>query len=93
MELSGNPLSLEEIASVAYGREPVQVAASARPRILASRKVVDDIVTRDAVVYGVNTGFGKLSDVRIPHGKFIQLFPKKDRSAPVVISRHWRISL
>src|SRR6266581_1411005 len=66
MELSGNPLSLEEIASVAYGREPVQVAASARPRILASRKVVDDIVTRDAVVYGVNTGFGKLADVRIP---------------------------
>ncbi len=66
MELSGSPLSLEEIASVAYGREPVQVAASARPRVLASRKVVDDIVTRDAVVYGVNTGFGKLADVRIP---------------------------
>jgi histidine ammonia-lyase len=73
MELSGNPLSLEEIASVAYGREPVQVAASARPRILASRKVVDDIVTRDAVVYGVNTGFGKLSDVRIPHGELREL--------------------
>ena len=33
----------------------------------ASRKVINDIVTRDAVVYGVNTGFGKLADVRIPH--------------------------
>ncbi len=65
MELSGNPLSLEEIASVAYGREPVQVAASARPRILASRKVIENIIARDAVVYGVNTGFGKLADVRI----------------------------
>ncbi len=41
-------------------------AASVRPRILASRKVVDDIVTREAGVYGVNTGFGKLADVRIP---------------------------
>jgi len=66
MELSGKPLSLEKIAAVAYGREPVQIAASARSRILASRKVIDDIVTRDASVYGVNTGFGKLADVRIP---------------------------
>ena len=32
-----------------------------------ARKVIDDIVARDAVVYGVNTGFGKLADVRIPH--------------------------
>src|SRR5438046_10750313 len=66
MELNGSPLSLEEIAAVAHGHEPVQIAASARPRILASRMVVDDIVTREAVVYGVNTGFGKLADVRIP---------------------------
>jgi histidine ammonia-lyase len=66
MELDGKPLSLEDIAAVAYGRERVQLAASARPRVLASRKVVDDIVTRDAVVYGVTTGFGKLADVRIP---------------------------
>src|SRR5256886_7027630 len=69
MELNGSPLSLEEIAAVAHGYEPVQIAASARPRILASRKVVDDIVTRDAVVYGVNTGFGKLADVRIPRAE------------------------
>src|SRR5438270_2063891 len=66
MELNGSPLSLDEIAAVAHGHEPVQIAASARPRILASRKVVDDIGTREAVVYGVNAGFGKLADVRIP---------------------------
>src|SRR6266404_1889040 len=67
MKLNGSPLSLEEIAAVAHGHELVQIAASVRPRILASRKVVDDIVTRGAVVYGVNTGFGKLADVCIPH--------------------------
>jgi len=67
MELSGKPLSLEDIAAVALGSEPVKIAASARSRISASRKVIDDIVARDAVVYGVNTGFGKLADVRIPH--------------------------
>ena len=66
MELSGKPLSLEDIAAVAHRREPVQIAASARPRIVASRKVIDNIIARDAVVYGVNTGFGKLADMRIP---------------------------
>jgi len=66
MKLNGSPLSLEEIAAVAHGHESVQIAASVRPRIFASRKVVDDIVTREAGVYGVNTGFGKLADVRIP---------------------------
>src|SRR5256714_1188612 len=69
MELSGRPLSLDEIAAVAYGRESVQVAASSRARILASRKIIDDIVARDTVVYGVNTGFGKLADVRIPRAE------------------------
>ena len=69
MELSGRGLSLEDIAAVAYGRGSVQIASSARARILASRKVVDDIIERDSVVYGVNTGFGKLADVRIPRAE------------------------
>ena len=69
MKLSGRPLSLDNIAAVAYGRESVQIAGSARARILASRKVVDGIIGRDAVVYGVNTGFGKLADVRIPRAE------------------------
>src|SRR4029077_790692 len=67
MQFNGQPLTLTEIAGVAYGREIVQVSSSAGSRILASRKIIDDIVARDAVVYGVNTGFGKLADVRIPH--------------------------
>src|SRR5256714_2972184 len=69
MELSGKPLSLERIADVAYNGEPIQIADSAGARILASRKVIDDIIARDTVVYGVNTGFGKLADVRIPRAE------------------------
>src|SRR6266498_2633587 len=65
MELNGQALTLAEIAVVAFGDLTVQIAPSARPRILASRKVVEDIIARDAAVYGVSTGFGKLSDVRI----------------------------
>src|SRR2546428_567892 len=65
MQLNGQTLTLAEIVTVAFGDAPVQISPSARPRILASRKVVEDIIARGTVVYGVSTGFGKLSDVRI----------------------------
>ena len=73
MELNGQALTLEQIAAVAIGDEHVAISPSARPRIAASRKVIEQIVTRDAVVYGVNTGFGKLSDVRVPQDELRQL--------------------
>lgn len=66
MELNGQRLELSEIAAVAYGGERVQIASGAKKRMAESRKVIDHIATRDSVVYGVNTGFGKLADVRIP---------------------------
>src|ERR1700682_2034685 len=73
MELNGQPLSLEQIAAVVSGHESVQVSAAARQRVAASRKIIEDIVKRDTVVYGVNTGFGKLADVRVPHEELREL--------------------
>src|SRR5438477_2034323 len=73
MQLAGQPLSLSEIAAVALGDIPIEVAPSARPRVLASRSLVEEIIARDVAVYGVSTGFGKLSDVRIPRDALRQL--------------------
>ena len=73
MELNGQALTLEQIAAVAIGDEHVAISPPARSRIAASRKVIEQIVARDSVVYGVNTGFGKLSDVRVPHDELRQL--------------------
>jgi histidine ammonia-lyase len=73
MQLNGQTLTLAEIATVAFGDTPVKVSSSARPRVLASRKVIEDIIAHDRVVYGVSTGFGKLSDARIPRGETGQL--------------------
>ena len=73
MELNGETLALEQIAAVAIGGEHVTISPSARPRIAASRKIIEQIIACDAVVYGVNTGFGKLSDVQVPQNKLRQL--------------------
>ncbi|ACO31371.1 MULTISPECIES: histidine ammonia-lyase [Acidobacterium] len=64
--LTGQPLTLEEIGDVALRQRPVVLGEEARARVLASRRLVDALVERNETAYGINTGFGKLSDVRIP---------------------------
>src|SRR5881296_1409097 len=73
MELKGEQISLVQLAAVAVGGEAVHISPLARSRIVASRKLIEQIVARDAVIYGVTTGFGKLSDVRIPQSELRQL--------------------
>jgi len=64
--LAGQPLTLEEIGDVALRHRPVVLDEEARARVAASRRLVDALVERNETAYGINTGFGKLSDVRIP---------------------------
>jgi histidine ammonia-lyase len=71
--LSGQPLTLQQIVDVAHGREQVVLAAEARARVEKARHVVEDIVRQGRTVYGVNTGFGKLSDVSIDRSDLVQL--------------------
>ncbi len=73
MELAGHPLSLTDLARVALHGEEVGIASSAHEHIHAARRVIEDITAGDAVVYGVNTGFGKLSEVHIERGDLRQL--------------------
>ncbi|MFN2577752.1 MAG: histidine ammonia-lyase [Pyrinomonadaceae bacterium] len=65
LELDGQRLSLARIAAVASAQESVSLASSARQRVEKSRLIVEKIVAEGRTVYGVNTGFGRLSDMRI----------------------------
>jgi histidine ammonia-lyase len=71
--LNGQPLTLAEIEAVSIERAPVEIARQARARMAASRATIEQILDAGETVYGVNTGFGKLSDVRIPHESLAQL--------------------
>ncbi|MGB9406685.1 MAG: histidine ammonia-lyase, partial [Terracidiphilus sp.] len=71
--LKGQPLTLAEIESVSLSHRLVAVAPSALVRVAQSRALIEEILEAGQTVYGVNTGFGKLSEVRIPAGKLAQL--------------------
>ena len=71
--IDGNSLTLEQVTAVARDRARVSLAPYARQRAGRARQIVDDLVTRGAVAYGVTTGFGKLSDVAIPPDRLAEL--------------------
>jgi histidine ammonia-lyase len=70
--LDGNSLTLDDVVAVANGAR-VELAPAARARMDRAHDVVAAIVSSNAVVYGVTTGFGKLSDVVIPPGRLDEL--------------------
>lgn len=65
LELSGQPLSIDQIAAVATARLNVGLSSHAKSRVADSRALVDRVIEEGRVVYGINTGFGKLSEVHI----------------------------
>src|SRR3954466_11888589 len=73
LELDGQKLSLAQIAAVAARSETVSLSTAARERAEKSRQVVERIVAEGRTVYGVNTGFGRLSDVRIEPSELREL--------------------
>ena len=73
LELNGQKLSLAQVVAVASGEDRVVLSATARERVERSRRIVEKIVAEGRTVYGVNTGFGKLSDVRIEPSQLREL--------------------
>ncbi|HZE73131.1 MAG TPA: histidine ammonia-lyase [Pyrinomonadaceae bacterium] len=73
LALNGQRLTLNQIADVAAGREHVVLADEARIRAERARAVVNKILEDGRTVYGVNTGFGRLSDVRIEPSRLREL--------------------
>lgn len=63
--ITGNSLTLEEVIDVCRNYKKIELSDFAVEKILQSRKVVDDFVENEDIIYGITTGFGKFSDVSI----------------------------
>lgn len=71
--IQGQALSCAEVLAVARHRAPVSLATASVTRIQAARQVIDRMADEGQKVYGVTTGFGHLSRVRIPHEQLTDL--------------------
>ncbi len=59
--LTGADLTIAEVEAVARGGASVALDVHARERMQEARDVIEDLVARGEVVYGVTTGFGDLA--------------------------------
>lgn len=63
--INGKDLGLQDVVNVARFGCKVSLADEAKERVLQSRNYIDKLVQEERKVYGITTGFGKFSDVRI----------------------------
>ena len=67
--IDGDSLTLARVEAVARDGVRARLTDEAAARVRASRTLLEGLVEGDAPVYGVNTGFGRLADVRIPRNE------------------------
>ncbi|HUK14540.1 MAG TPA: histidine ammonia-lyase [Thermoanaerobaculaceae bacterium] len=63
--LDGRSLTLEQLEAVARRGGSAELAPAALERVAATRAGIEARIAAGEVIYGVNTGFGRLADVRI----------------------------
>mgnify|MGYP000927883845 CR=1 FL=1 len=63
--LDGKSLDLEKFIQIARFKEEVSISEESKLLVIKARKFVDEVVESEKPVYGINTGFGKLSDMPI----------------------------
>ena len=71
--INGQALSSTQVLAVASNYMPVTLGSESVSRILAARAVIEKLADEGQTVYGVTTGFGQLSRVRIPHDQLTDL--------------------
>src|SRR5260221_4804351 len=71
--INGQALSSIQVIAVARHYVPVTLGSESITRILAAHAVIDKLAAAEQKVYGVTTGFGHLSRVRIPQDQLADL--------------------
>lgn len=73
IELTGNTLTLEKLKDILYRGKRAKIANDSLEKVRASRRAVERIVKGKESIYGINTGFGKFSNVKIAEENVAQL--------------------
>ena len=71
--LTGDPLTIGDVVAVARHGEAIEVGEKVAARMAPARALVDDVIARGDIVYGITTGFGALAQVHIEPERVVEL--------------------
>ena len=63
--INGSNLDLQTFKKIVFDYELVEISIESKQLVVKAREYVKKVIEKDIPVYGINTGFGKLSDVSI----------------------------
>ncbi|HMD14428.1 MAG TPA: histidine ammonia-lyase [Bacteroidota bacterium] len=73
LQLDGNSLTIPDLYHTAVGSSKISFLPAAVGKMKRSRRVVEDWIRRGETIYGVTTGFGEFSNVKISKEHLEQL--------------------
>ena len=73
IKLDGDTLNLTKIRDIIFHKEDVGVQEKALDRLRSSKLSLDRMIGEGRTIYGVNTGFGSLYNVKIPDERISEL--------------------
>jgi histidine ammonia-lyase len=73
LALNGRSLPLKQVRAALDGSHRLSLTRDAESRIARAARTVEKLLATGKPVYGVNTGFGKLSNTRIPDEQLADL--------------------
>ncbi|NXA75382.1 HUTH lyase, partial [Thryothorus ludovicianus] len=73
ISLDGNSLTTEDLVNLGKGLYKIKLTHEAEAKVKKSREVIERIVKKQTVVYGITTGFGKFARTVIPNSNLREL--------------------
>lgn len=78
-----NDITLEDVAAVSRNHQRVEISKRASERINFSRNSIEKMLSSDKAMYGINTGFGAMANVKISYDEINELQSNLVRSHSV----------
>ena len=63
--LDGESLIIRDLISITRSGRSVRISDKGKSRIKEARKIIDEKLEKNEIIYGVSTGFGKLANTVI----------------------------
>lgn len=71
--IDGDSLTIEDVVLVSRYRKSIELSPNAIDKIDQSRETLEELSKKDIPIYGVNTGLGKLCNIKISKDNLLKL--------------------
>ena len=71
--IDGDNLAIEDVYAVAVNNEKIGITDDTVSKVIKSQKKLRDLMAKGGMIYGINTGFGSLLNVKISQADVLDL--------------------